>query len=147
MPSLNKAMIIGHLGSEPELKYTPSGTAVLSISCASSYKWKNKANGQDEQQTEWHRLVFWGKLAEVVTQYARKGDPIYVEGRLETRKWIDKKNVDHYTTEIIVSQMQLLGNRGNAKKDLSKPRTQPPKQEVPQQEIPSFEDFDDDIPF
>ena len=137
MPSLNKAMVIGHLGQDPEAKYTPSGKAVCNINIASSYKYTNKETGEQIKKTEWHRLVFWGKLAEILCEYCRKGDPIYIEGRLETRKWTDKSNVDHYTTEIIVGQMQMLGGK-KERTDRAPAAAPPPEQDF---------DFEDDIPF
>ncbi len=111
MASLNKAMIIGNLGRDPEVRYTPDGGAIANISLATTSGWKDKNTGERKEETEWHRVVFYGKLAEVVGQYAKKGRPLYVEGRLKTRKWTDKDGVEKYTTEIVADQMQLLGSR------------------------------------
>lgn len=111
MASLSKTQLIGNLGDKPEIRYTPDGKAVATVSLATTETWKDKATGEKKEATEWHRLVFWGKLAEVVGEYLGKGSQIYVEGRNKTRKWTDKNNVDRYTTEIIVSEMQMLGKK------------------------------------
>jgi single-strand DNA-binding protein len=111
MASVNKAIIVGNLGKDPEVRYTASGEAICNITVATSDTWKDKATGEKKEATEWHRLVFWGKLAEVVGEYLGKGSQIYVEGRNKTRKWTDKNGVDRYTTEIIVSEMQMLGKK------------------------------------
>jgi single-strand DNA-binding protein len=105
MASLNKVMIIGNLGRDPEVRYTAN------ISLATTSSWKDKNTGEKKEETEWHRVVFYGKLAEIVGQYAKKGRPLYVEGRLKTRKWTDKDGIEKYTTEIVADQMQLLGSR------------------------------------
>jgi single-strand DNA-binding protein len=111
MASLNKVMIIGNLGRDPEVRYTPDGAAIANISLATTSGWKDKNTGERKEETEWHRVVFYNKLAEIVGQYAKKGRPLYVEGRLKTRKWTDKDGVEKYTTEIVADQMQLLGSR------------------------------------
>jgi single-strand DNA-binding protein len=111
MASLNKVMIIGNLGRDPEVRYTADQAAIANISLATTSSWKDKNSGEKKEETEWHRVVFYGKLAEIVGQYAKKGRPLYVEGRLKTRKWTDKDGVEKYTTEIVADQMQLLGNR------------------------------------
>ena len=110
MASVNKVIIIGNLGRDPEVKYTPSGAAVCNVTIATSRNWKDKASGERQEETEWHRVVFYDRLAEIAGEYLRKGRPVYVEGRLKTRKW-QKDGVDQYTTEIIAEQMQLLGGR------------------------------------
>ncbi|MDC8785694.1 single-stranded DNA-binding protein [Roseateles koreensis] len=114
MASVNKVILIGNLGRDPELRYNPSGTAWCTISLATTRNWKNRESGERQEETEWHRVVFNDKLAEIVGQYCKKGRPIYVEGRLKTRKWQDKEGRDTYTTEVIADQMQLLGGRDGA---------------------------------
>ncbi len=111
MASLNKVMIIGNLGRDPEVRYTADQAAIANISLATTSSWKDKNTGEKKEETEWHRVVFYGKLAEIVGQYAKKGRPLYVEGRLKTRKWTDKDGIEKYTTEIVADQMQLLGSR------------------------------------
>ena len=111
MASVNKVILIGNLGRDPELRYNPSGVAFCTISLATTRNWKNRESGERQEETEWHRVVFNDKLAEIVGQYAKKGRPLYVEGRLRTRKWQDKEGRDQYTTEIVADQMQLLGSR------------------------------------
>ncbi len=111
MASVNKVILIGNLGRDPELRYNPSGVAFCTISLATTRNWKNRESGERQEETEWHRVVFNDKLAEIVGEYCRKGRPLYVEGRLRTRKWQDKEGRDTYTTEIIADQMQLLGGR------------------------------------
>lgn len=111
MASLSKTQLIGNLGDKPEIRYTPDGKPVATVSLATTETWKDKNTGEKKEATEWHRLVFWGKLAEVVGEYLGKGSQIYVEGRNKTRKWTDKNGVDRYTTEIIVSEMQMLGKK------------------------------------
>lgn len=111
MASVNKVILIGNLGRDPELRYNPSGVAFCTISLATTRNWKNRETGEKQEETEWHRVVFNDKLAEIVGQYCKKGRPLYVEGRLRTRKWTDKEGKDVYTTEIIANEMQLLGGR------------------------------------
>ena len=111
MASLSKTQLIGNLGDKPEIRYTPDGKPVATVSLATTETWKDKNTGEKKEATEWHRLVVWGKLAEVGGEYLGKGSQIYVEGRNKTRKWTDKNGVDRYTTEIIVSEMQMLGKK------------------------------------
>ena len=111
MASLNKVQIIGNLGRDPEVRYTADGAAIANLSLATTSSWKDKNTGEKREETEWHRCVFYGKIAEIVGQYAKKGRPLYVEGRLKTRKWTDKDGIEKYTTEIVCDQMQLLGSR------------------------------------
>jgi single-strand DNA-binding protein len=111
MASINKVIIIGNLGRDPEVRYTPSGSAVCNVSVATTRNWKDKSSGDKVEETEWHRVVFYDRLAEVAGEYLKKGRPVYVEGRLKTRKWQDKDGKDTYTTEIVAEQMQLLGGR------------------------------------
>lgn len=114
MASINKVILIGNAGKDPELRYTPSGAAICNVSLATSRSWKDKTSGEKVEETEWHRAVFYDKLAEIVGEYVKKGKPLYVEGRLKTRKWQDKEGRDVYTTEVIAEQMQLLGGREEA---------------------------------
>ena len=111
MASVNKVIIIGNVGKDPEVRYNPSGGAWVTLSLATTRNWKNRETGERQEETEWHRVVFNDRLAEIVGEYVKKGRPLYVEGRLKTRKWQDKEGRDTYTTEIIASEMQLLGGR------------------------------------
>lgn len=113
MASVNKAIIVGNLGRDPETRYMPNGEAVTNIAVATTENWKDKNTGEKKELTEWHRVTFYRKLAEIAGQYLKKGSQVYVEGRLQTRKWIDKDGIEKYTTEIIADIMQMLGNRQN----------------------------------
>lgn len=137
---VNKAIILGNLGQDPEVRYTASGSAVANISVATSQQWKDKESGEQHESTEWHRIVFFGRLAEVVGEYLKKGSQVYVEGRIQTRKWQDQGGNDRWTTEIIASDMQMLGGGGQRQEP-----QQAPKQREPETE--TADDFDDDIPF
>ncbi len=118
MASVNKVILIGNLGRDPELRYNPSGVAFCTISLATTRQWKNRESGERQEETEWHRVVFNDKLAEIVGEYCKKGRPLYVEGRLRTRKYQDKDGRDVYTTEIVASEMQLLGSRDGGGDDM-----------------------------
>jgi single-strand DNA-binding protein len=147
MASLNEMKIIGNLGNDPETKYMQSGTAVTNISVATTAKWKDK-DGNPKEETEWHRVVFFGKLAEIAGEYLRKGASVYVCGRLKTEKWQDKDGVDRYTTKIYGDQMQMLGGRqGGESESRSAPESSRPA--TPKRtNAPPMDDFaDDDIPF
>jgi single-strand DNA-binding protein len=111
MASVNKVIIVGNLGRDPETRYATSGSAICNITVATSRQWKDKTSGEKKEETEWHRVVFYDRLAEIAGEYLKKGRPVYVEGRLKTRKWQDKEGVDRYTTEIVAEEMQLLGSR------------------------------------
>ena len=111
MASINKVILIGNLGRDPEVRYTPNGNAVCNISVATTRAWKAKDSGEKQEETEWHRVVFYDRLAEIAGEYLKKGRSVYVEGRLKTRKWQDKEGKDVYTTEVIADQMQMLGSR------------------------------------
>lgn len=111
MASINKVIIIGNLGRDPEVRYTPNGAAVCNVSVATTRNWKDKSSGDKVEETEWHRVVFYDRLAEIAGEYLKKGRAVYVEGRLKTRKWADKDGKDNYTTEIVAENMQLLGGR------------------------------------
>jgi len=112
MASINKVILIGNLGKDPELKFLQSGQPVANFSIATSEKWKDKSTGETKEQTEWHNIIMFGKLAEIAGQYLKKGSSVFVEGRLQTRKWQDKNGQDRYTTEIIANEMKMLGGRG-----------------------------------
>ena len=139
MASLNKVLIIGNLGKDPEVRYTSSGTAVASFSIATTEKFKGKS-GEWEEKTEWHNITLWARLAEIAGEYLSKGKTVYIEGRLQTRKWQDKDGKDRYTTEIVGEKMQMLSGKGEGGKSDSKPAQQS------QQDEPVFNDSDD-IPF
>lgn len=111
MSSVNKVIIIGRLGRDPEVRYTPSGSAICNMTVATSRTWKNKNSGEREEETEWHRVVLYERLAEIAGEYLKKGKVVYIEGRLKTRKWTDKEGVEKYTTEIVAQEMTMLGGR------------------------------------
>ena len=111
MASVNKVILVGNLGRDPETRYATSGSAICNVTIATSRQWKDKTSGEKKEETEWHRVVFYDRLAEIAGEYLKKGRPVYVEGRLKTRKWQDKEGQDRYTTEIIAEEMQLLGSR------------------------------------
>jgi single-strand DNA-binding protein len=114
MASVNKVILIGNLGRDPETRYTADGAAITNITIATSDRWKDKASGEMKESTEWHRVAFFGRLAEIAGEYLKKGRPVYVEGRLRTRKWQDKDGQDRYTTEVVAENMQMLGSREGA---------------------------------
>lgn len=156
MASVNKVILVGNLGADPTVRYTPDGAAVCNISLATTSQWKDKASGERREETEWHRVVFYGKLAEIAGEYLRKGRSIYVEGRIKTRKWQDKETgQDRYSTEIIGDQMQMLGGRDDDGGQREAPQQTSPQRQpqqrserpVPQQEPRNLADMDDDIPF
>jgi single-strand DNA-binding protein len=111
MAAVNKVILVGNLGRDPETRFSPNGGAICNVSIATTRNWKDKASGEKREETEWHRVVFFDRLAEIAGEYLRKGRPVYVEGRLKTRKWQDKEGVERFTTEIIAEEMQLLGSR------------------------------------
>ena len=112
MASVNKVILVGNLGRDPETRYSQDGSAITNVSIATTDRWKDKNSGEMKEVTEWHRVVFFGKLAEIVDKFLKKGNAVYVEGRLRTRKWTDKDGNEKYTTEIVADQMQMLGSRG-----------------------------------
>ena len=150
MASINKVIIIGNLGRDPEVRYTPNGAAVCNLRIATTRNWKHRESGERQEETEWHRIVFNDRLAEIAGEYLKKGRPVYVEGRLKTRKWQDKEGQDRYTTEIIADAMQMLGSRsgmgGGESREMREP---PPMGESKPAKKPAgqFQDMDDDIPF
>jgi single-strand DNA-binding protein len=165
MASVNKVIIVGNLGRDPEIRYMPSGDAIANIAVATSYKSKDRNTGEQKELTEWHRISFFGRLAEIVGQYLKKGSSVYVEGRLQTRKYTDKDGIERYATDIIAENMQMLGGRqgmgGDAGQGMdeagyeSAPSRPAPRQAPaapaarpqPQRPAPNFSDMDDDIPF
>ena len=172
MASINKVILIGNLGRDPEVRYTPNGNAVCNISVATTRNWKDKSSGDKVEETEWHRVVFYDRLAEIAGEYLKKGRPVYVEGRLKTRKWTDKEGKDNYTTEVIADNMQLLGGReggdeggggnysrggsrgGSASDDdrgeapaRTAPASRPAATKPASKSATGFDDMDDDIPF
>ena len=142
MASLNKVMLIGNLGKDPEVRYTASGQAVTGFSLATSEKFKGK-NGEWEERTEWHNITLWGKLAEIAGEYLSKGKTVYIEGRLQTRKWQDKSGNDRYTTEIVGDKMQMLSAKGDGPRRGAEASSEPTG--GGSYEEPPFQD--DDIPF
>jgi single-strand DNA-binding protein len=156
MASVNKVILIGNLGKDPETRYLPSGDAVTNISIATSEKWKDKS-GEQQEHTEWHRVAFFGKTAEIAGEYLKKGSPVYVEGRIRTRKWTDKEGQDKYSTEIVADRMQLLGSRGGGSGG-SEPMAREPREpaaasagggkaQPAAKKGGAFDTMDDDIPF
>jgi single-strand DNA-binding protein len=160
MASLNKVILIGNLGADPETRYAPSGDAICNLRIATTETWKDKSTGEKREATEWHRVAMFGRLAEIAAQYLRKGSQVYIEGRLQTRKWQDKDGQDRYTTEIRADEMKMLGGRagGDAPMgrqdaggyDDAQPQRQRPAPQQPAAkpaESGGFGNFDDDIPF
>ena len=150
---INKVILVGNLGKDPETRYMPSGKAVTNFSIATSESWKDKQTGEQKEQTEWHNIVMYDRLAEIAAEYLRKGSQVYVEGRLRTRKWQDKEGRDRYTTEIIANEMQMLGGRGGGgagTESRSEPRGES-RAAAADRPAPASSgggsDFDDDIPF
>jgi single-strand DNA-binding protein len=155
MASVNKVILIGNLGRDPETRYMPDGGAVTNVSIATTETWKDK-NGEKQEKTEWHRVAFFGKLAEIAGEYLKKGSQVYVEGRLQTRKWQDKDGADKYTTEIVADRMQMLGSRqgmggGDREREAGADRDAGARGAAkPAAGKPAgskFDDFEDDIPF
>ena len=149
MASVNKVIIIGNLGRDPEVRYMPDGGAIANISVATTDTWKDKS-GEKQERTEWHRVAFFGKLAEIAGEYLKKGSQVYVEGSLRTRKWQDKEGKERYTTEIVADRMQMLGSRAGGSESMA-------REEAPAKESAGaaksggkgggIEDLEDDIPF
>src|SRR5215210_6472157 len=150
MASVNRVILIGNLGADPETRYLPSGDAVTNIRIATTDTWKDKS-GEKQEHTEWHRVAFFGKLAEIAGEYLKKGSPVYVEGRIRTRKWQDKEGQERYSTEIVADRMQLLGARGGASEAMPRePATAAAGSKPAAQKKAAggaFEEMDDDIPF
>ena len=170
MASVNKVIIVGNLGKDPEVRYMPSGGAICNVNVATTRQWKNKESGEKQEETDWHRIVFFDRLAEIAGEYLKKGRSVYVEGRLRTRKWTDKEGKDQYTTEIVATEMQMLGGRegmgggagggeegGGGYSERSAPAQRPAPASRPAASAPAtrpaskpatgFDNMDDDIPF
>jgi len=143
MASVNKVILIGNLGKDPDVRYLPSGEAVTNITLATTETWKDKNSGDKKEATEWHRVVFFRKLAEIAGKYLKKGTQVYIEGSLKTRKWQDKDGQERYTTEITADSMKMLG--GKSEGSDNKPSSRPSKEQP--EPSGSFGDFEDDIPF
>lgn len=145
---INKAIIVGTLGKDPETRYMPSGGAVTSIAVATNENWTDKQTGQKQERTEWHNITFFGRLAEIAGEYLKKGSQVYIEGSLRTEKWQDKQGNDRYTTKIIANEMQMLGGRpGGGGNDYSSSSQQQSQPQPANQPAPVDDSFDDDIPF
>ena len=151
MAAVNKVILVGNLGRDPETRYMPSGEAVVNIALATTDNWKDK-NGEKQERTEWHRVVIFGKLAEVAAEYLKKGAQVYFEGALRTKKWTNKEGQDQYTTEIVADKMQMLGSKGgsSSRTDNDSPPTKNSRPTAPPSAGKSgsyFDDLDDNIPF
>lgn len=171
MASVNKVIIVGNLGKDPEVRYMPSGGAICNVNVATTRQWKNKESGEKQEETDWHRIVFFDRLAEIAGEYLKKGRSVYVEGRLRTRKWTDKEGKDQYTTEIVATEMQMLGGREGmgggagggeeggggysersapqrpAPAPASRPAASAPASRPAPKSTTGFDNMDDDIPF
>lgn len=160
MASVNKVILMGNLGRDPEVRYSPDGAAVCNVSIATTSSWKDKTSGERREETEWHRVVFYNRLAEIAGEYLRKGRPVYVEGRIKTRKWQNKEGVDQFTTEVVADNMQLLGGREGGEGGAAAggeggsgaPRPAARAQQAARPSAPvaggaNLSDMDDDIPF
>lgn len=149
---INKVILVGNLGQDPETRYMPSGGAVTNLRIATSESWKDKQTGENQERTEWHSIAMFGRLAEISAEYLRKGSQVYIEGKLRTRKWQDKSGADRYTTEVIADEMQMLGGRGGSGAPMAggggggqqRPQSAPASQPQP---ASGGTEFDDDIPF
>lgn len=161
MAAINKVILVGNLGKDPEVRYTPNGNAICNVSVATTRTWKDKTSGDKQEETEWHRVVFYDRLAEIAGEYLKKGRSVYVEGRLKTRKWQNKEGQDVYTTEIIATEMQMLGGRDGGGGDeggggggysresrgSAAPAPRAPAPRPAPKSNTGFDDMDDDIPF
>lgn len=149
--SVNKVILIGNLGKDPEVRFTPNGLAVANVTIATSEVWKDKATGENQERTEWHRVVFYNRLAEIAGEYLRKGSKIFIEGRLQTRKWQDKTtNQDRYTTEVIADTLEMLGSKAGGGSSDAPSHHSPASEKSPEMASvsgDSMDNFDDDIPF
>jgi single-strand DNA-binding protein len=150
---VNKVILVGNLGNDPDTRYSPNGSAVTKISVATAESWKDKQSGEKQEKTEWHRVVFFGRLAEIAKEYLTKGSQVYIEGRLQTNKWQGQDGQDRYTTEVVASDMQMLGGRGGGGgsstgwSDQQPTQNNAPAEPTPASATPPSDDFDDDVPF
>ncbi len=152
MASVNKVILVGNLGRDPETRYMPDGAAITNVSVATSFQWTDKSSGEKKEETEWHRVVFRGRLAEIAGEYLKKGSQVYVEGRIRTRKWQDKEGQDRYTTEVMADTMKMLGSRAGAGEPRGEPPSEPPRaaaegKAAAKKPAGKFDDMEDDIPF
>lgn len=145
MASVNKAIILGNCGRDPEVRYMPNGEAVANVSVATSSRRKDKNTGETIEDTQWHRITFYGRLAEIVGEYVKKGAPIYAEGRIKYGKYIDQSGIEKYTTEIVANELQLMGQRSQG--DATPAQRAPEQRQAPPRPSSGFDDMDDDIPF
>lgn len=149
---INKVILVGNLGQDPEVRYTASGAAIANLSLATTESWRDKQTGENKDKTEWHRVVMFNRLGEIAGEYLRKGSQVYIEGKLQTRKWQDKSGQDRYTTEIVANEMQMMGGAGGGQTGggSQAPRKAPSPAQSSGPEpsmMPPADDFDDDIPF
>jgi len=146
---VNKVILVGNLGKDPEVRYSPNGSAMANVTIATAESWKDKQSGEKQEKTEWHRVVFFNRLAEIVGEYLKKGSQVYIEGRLQTRKWQGQDGQDRYTTEIVANEMQMLGSRSGGGGDTSwnQQSNNAPSQQSSPASAPPADDFDDDVPF
>lgn len=148
---INKVILVGNLGRDPEVRYMPSGGAVANLAIATSETWKDKNTGENQERVEWHRVVMFNRLGEIAGEYLKKGSQVYIEGKLQTKKWQDQNGQDRYTTEIVANEMQMLGGRNDSGQQHSNgqsaPQQHPQPNQQPQYGGDGFDDFDDDIPF
>ncbi len=150
---INKVILIGNLGQDPEVRYTAGGTAVANVSIATSESWKDKQTGEQQEHTEWHRVVLFARRAEVAGEYLKKGSKVYIEGRLQTRKWQDQSGNDRYSTEVVANDLQMLDSRGGggssagSSNQSAPPASKPPADKAAAGAAAPADDFDDDIPF
>ena len=159
MASVNKVILIGNLGKDPEVRYAPSGSAICNVTIVTSRQWKDKTSGERQEETEWHRVTFFDRMAEVAGEYLKKGKSVYIEGRLKTRKWTDKEGVERYSTDIMADRMEMLGSRegaggggddaggGQRSAPAPRPAAGRPAASAPAKSSTGFDDMDDDIPF
>jgi single-strand DNA-binding protein len=144
---VNKVILIGNLGDDPEVRYTAGGAAVANVRLATNETWRDKESGEQQERTEWHRVVFFGRLAEIVSEYLKKGSQIYIEGRLQTRKWQDKEGNDRWSTEIVANEMQMLGGRGGGSGGGAHDNNESRSSAGQAKQPAGNDNFDDDIPF
>lgn len=144
---VNKVILVGTLGADPDTRYTPSNAAVTNLSIATNESWKDKQSGEQKEKTEWHRVVMFNRLAEIATEYLRKGSQVYIEGKIQTRKWEDKEGKDRWTTEIVANEMQMLGSRSSGGNSAPSSPEESSSNTTSTPEKQGSDDFDDDIPF
>lgn len=144
---VNKVILVGNLGNDPEVRYSGQGAAIANLSIATSESWKDKNTGEQQERTEWHRVVMFNRLGEIAGEYLRKGSKVYIEGKLQTRKWQDQSGADRYTTEIVANEMQMLDRKQDGSGNRPPPRGNPNPPAQQQQAPQPSNDFDDDIPF